>query len=116
MQRDLVLVACVLICLGASFRYSYAGILTWTWIALMQPYTEVYGPISSSLRMNFLVAVVAIVAWLASKDRKLPPADAIFIAVVIFLLWMTLNNLVAVFPLGAWYAWDRNWRIMALGF
>ncbi len=49
MTRDLILVACVLACLALSFRHPFAGVLTWAWIALMQPQTEVYGVISSRL-------------------------------------------------------------------
>jgi putative inorganic carbon (hco3(-)) transporter len=115
MIRDLILASCVLVCLGLTFRFSFAGVLTWTWIALMQPHTEVYGPISSALRINLLVAIITILAWLVSKERKLPPSDGVIVAIFLFLIWMTFNQLFAVNPDAAWPLWDRNWRIIALG-
>ena len=115
MLRDLVLTCCILACLGLTIRYPFVGVLTWAWVALMQPNHEVYGVISNTLRVNLLVAVVTLMAWLASKDRKMPPADAIIVVVFIFLTWMTFNQFFAVFPEGSWYLWNRNWRIIALG-
>jgi putative inorganic carbon (HCO3(-)) transporter len=98
MLRDLVLVACILTCLGLSFRNPVAGVLAWTWLTLMQPHREVYGFFSSTLRLNLMVAVVTILAWFFSKERKLPPLDGTIVAVLIFLLWMTFNSLFAVKP------------------
>src|SRR5579872_1582887 len=115
MLRDLVLTSCILVCLGLTFRHAFVGVLTWAWIALMQPYTEVYGVISSSLRLNLMVAVLTVLAWAASKDRKMPRADANIVVVVIFLAWMTFNEFFAVYPEGSWYMWNRDWRIIALG-
>lgn len=115
MTRDLILVACVLVCLGLSFRHPFAGVLTWGWIALMQPYTEVYGVISHALRINLLVAIVTLLAWLLSKERKLPPLDPTTAVVAMFLIWITFNALFAVDPDQTWDQWNRDWRIMAFG-
>ena len=114
MLRDLVLVACVLVCLGVSFRQPFAGVLAWTWFTLMQPHREVYGFFSSTLRINLVVAVVTILTWYFAKQRKLPPLDGTVVAFMMFLVWMTFNNVFAVDPSQAWLMWDRNWKIIAL--
>src|SRR5438105_8147270 len=111
MLRDLVLVACLLVCLGLTVRHPFAGVLTWTWIALMQPHHEQFGYISNVLRINLLVSVVTILSWLLSKERKLPHRDALIGAVWIFFAWMTFNELFAVNPGDSWLMWDRVWRI-----
>jgi putative inorganic carbon (HCO3(-)) transporter len=113
MLRDLVLSLAFLSCLGLTLRYPFAGVLTWTWLALMQPNREVYGIFSNTLRLNFLVAIVAILAWFFSKDRKMPPVDGLFVMLSIFFLWMTFICVVGVSPY-SWYLWDRVWRILAL--
>jgi probable O-glycosylation ligase (exosortase A-associated) len=115
MLRDLVLTSCILVCLGLTYRYHFVGVLTWAWVALMQPNHEVYGVVSSALRVNLLVAVVTLIAWMVSKDKKMPRADAIVVVVLIFLAWMTFNEFFAVFPEGSWYMWNGDWRIIALG-
>lgn len=115
MLRDLIVSSCFLVCLGLTFRQPFAGVLAWAWIALMQPNMEVYGFITPHLRMNLTIAVVTIVAWLQSKDRKLPPADSSIIAVLMFLAWMTFNEFFAVDPGVSWGMWDRIWRVIALG-
>src|SRR5438132_402167 len=113
MLRDLVLALAFLGCLGLSLRYAYAGVLTWAWLALMQPNREIYGVITTTLRLNLLVAIVAIFAWYTSKDRKMPPADGTLVALCLFFVWMTFTSAVGESPY-SWYLWDRVWRIVAL--
>jgi probable O-glycosylation ligase (exosortase A-associated) len=79
----------------------------------MQPNREVYGVFSTALRLNFLVAIVAILAWWFAKDRKFPVMDGTFVMLAIFFLWMTFISAVGVSPY-SWYLWDRVWRILAL--
>src|SRR5258708_30351434 len=114
MLRDFVLSLAFLCCLGLTLRYSFAGVLTWTWLALMQPNREVYGVFSNTLRLNFMVAIVAILAWFFSKDRRLPPVDGTLVMISLLFLWMTFICFVGVSPY-SWYLWDRVWRILALG-
>jgi putative inorganic carbon (HCO3(-)) transporter len=113
MLRDLALSLCFLGCLALSLRYAYAGVLTWTWLAIMQPNHEIYGVITTSLRLNFLVAIVAIFAWYTAKDRKMPPSEATLVMLSVFFVWMTFTSAVGVSPY-SWYLWDRVWRIIAL--
>lgn len=115
MLRDFVLSLTILCCLGLSFRYVYVGVLTWAWIALMQPHREVYGVISNSLRLNLLVAIVTIVAWLFSRERKQPIGDATFTFIALFLGWITFNSFFALDPSTSWPIWNLTWRIFALG-
>ena len=113
MLRDLVLSLTFLACLGLTLRYPYAGVLTWAWLALMQPNREIYGVITTTLRLNFLVAIVAILAWFFSKGRKMPPLDGTLVVLSLFFIWMTFSSAVGVSPYN-WYLWDRVWRIVAL--
>jgi hypothetical protein len=81
----------------------------------MQPHTEVYGVISNSLRLNLLVAIVTLLAWAVSKQRKLQPLDTTVVVIAMFLTWITFNAFFAVVPNSTWFAWDRDWRIIAFG-
>jgi probable O-glycosylation ligase (exosortase A-associated) len=114
MIRDIILMSCVLFCLALTFRHPFAGILAWAWLTLQQPHREVFGYFSSTLRINLVVALVTIAAWLFSKERKFPPIDATGLAFGAFLVWMTINAFYALSPVQSWEQWDRDWRIMAL--
>jgi probable O-glycosylation ligase (exosortase A-associated) len=115
MLRDLVLTAAFLTCIWLTFRNPFAGILAWTWLAIMQPHRESYGFFSSTLRFNLTIAVITILAWSFSKERKLPAVDATLVTVLLFFLWMTFNCIFAVDPGSSWPLWDSTWRILALG-
>ena len=117
MLRDLVLMTCVIACLWLSIRHPFAGVLSWAWLAFMAPHREVYGVISTELRLNFTVAFVCACAWLFSKERKLPKADATIVVVGVFFVWMTFNSLLLAYsPVNAWNMWDRVWKTLALAF
>jgi len=80
----------------------------------MSPNREAYG-ITDVLRLNLVVGIVTLLAWFFSKERKLPPFDTTFVAVLMFFVWMTFNSFFAVDPDWSWPLWDRTWRVLALG-
>jgi probable O-glycosylation ligase (exosortase A-associated) len=115
MLRDIILSLAVLACLGMTARYPFAGVLTWAWVAIMQPQREAYGIISSTLRINLLIGVVTILAWFFSRERKLPAVDGTLVAIALFLAWMTFNCFFSPMPAVSWPLWDNTWKLLALG-
>jgi probable O-glycosylation ligase (exosortase A-associated) len=113
--RDLVLSIAILTCLGLTFKYPFAGVLTWAWITIMAPHREAYGVITSSLRLSLTVAVVTVLAWLFSKERKDPIIDGTFVVVVLSFVWITLNYAFFAVSPDAYFQWDQFWKILALG-
>ena len=113
-MRDLILILSLLGCLGLTLRYPFAGVLAWAWLACMNPHQEVYG-LSREIPLNLIVAIVTIIAWLFSKERKLPPLDGTTWMLLALLAWMTFNTFFAADPAYSWPYWDRTWRIIALG-
>src|ERR1017187_4210775 len=104
MQRDIVLSLTLLVCLYLTIRQPFAGILSWTWLTVMQPHKEAFGIISSTLRLNLIVAILTIGVWLFSKDRKLPLVDSTLVVILLFMTWMTINCILAVNPSVSWDA------------
>ena len=113
-MRDLILILSLLGCIGLTLRYPFAGVLTWAWLTCMNPHQEVYG-LSKVIPLNLIVAVITIVSWMLSKERKHPQFDATTWAILGLLAWMTFNTFYAANPTYSWPYWDRTWRIMALG-
>ena len=114
MLRDIVLSSAFLVCMWMAIRYPFAGILAWAWLTLMQPTREVYGIFSNTLRLNFLLALVATLAWFFSKNRKMPTVDGTLVMIALLFVWMTFMCFVGVSPY-SWYLWDRVWKTLALG-
>jgi putative inorganic carbon (HCO3(-)) transporter len=113
-MRDILLVMAILIGLGVTLRYPFAGLLIWEWLSLMQPHEDVWG-FSRSLPLNFIVAVVTIGSWLLSKEpKKIPPHPIIYLLLT-FLGWMTFNSFFAFDPAWSWPYWDQTWKIFFLG-
>jgi probable O-glycosylation ligase (exosortase A-associated) len=65
--------------------------------------------------MNLVIVVVTVLAWLLSKESKLPQRNIALAGMVLFFLWMTFNSFFAVEPAWSWPLWDRNWKIIILG-
>lgn len=113
-MRDLFLVAIIILGLIPALRYPFAGMLLWVWFTCMQPHREAFG-FAQSAPLNLIIAGVTILAWLASKERKAPPADPAVILLFVFLVWMTINSFQAVDPDRSWPLWDRTWKTIVLG-
>lgn len=111
MREVLVLIA-ILAGLGMTFRWPFVGVLLWEWFTLQNPHREAYGFISST---NVVIAVVTLIAWALSKERKLPPNGFLLWMMLIFLAWTTITTIFAFnFNWSLGY-WDRTWKTFALG-
>src|SRR5215469_17844869 len=98
-MRDIVLVIFVLMGLGVTLKYPFAGVLLWEWFSLMQPHEEAFG-FSRSLPLNFVIAVVTVGSWLFSNEPKKIPLQPLTILLMLFLAWATFNSFFAFNP--AW--------------
>ena len=92
----------------------YVGVLMWSWFTLQQPHQEAYGLVQTA-PLNFIIAIVTLLAWLLSNERKIPPAKFIIWMFVIFVAWMTINSFFAFDPAVSWPFWDRTWKTILLG-
>ena len=113
-MRDLFLAVVVLIGLGTTLRYPFAGILLWAWFTCMDPHDLGWGFMSSA-PVNLIIVCVTLLAWLFSKERKAPLFDAMFFLTFAFLVWITINGFFAVDPAWSWPLWNRTWKTIALG-
>lgn len=113
-MRDLFLALAVLVGLVATLRRPFAGILLWTWFACMVPHMEAFGFVRTQ-PINLIIVLVTLLAWLFSKERKIPPLDAAFFLLLSFLAWITLNEILAVKPDWSWPIYNNTWKTITLG-
>lgn len=111
-MRELVLVIAIVAGLWMTLRWPFVGVLLWEWFTLQNPHQETYGFISFA---NLAIALVTLIAWSLSKERKAPPNGFILWAVIIFIFWTTLGGFFAFKPDWSWDYWDRTWKTFALG-
>jgi probable O-glycosylation ligase (exosortase A-associated) len=110
--RQILLIVALLAGLGMTLRWPFVGVLLWEWFTLQNPHQETYGFVSSG---NLVIALVTLVAWGMSKERKTPPNGFILWGVIVFLLWTTIGTFFAYDPGWSWGYWDRTWKTFALG-
>jgi probable O-glycosylation ligase (exosortase A-associated) len=113
-MRDLALVLAIFLACGLTIPFPYVGVLAWTWFTVMNPHQETYG-FAQSAPLNMILAVITLLAWFFSKERKIPPLRFAIWSTGLFLLWMTFNSFFAATPGWSWPLWDRTWKIYALG-
>jgi probable O-glycosylation ligase (exosortase A-associated) len=113
-MRDIAIVAAVLGSIPLIFRRPFVGMLLWTWITVGVLHQEAWG-FSRSFPINLIVALVTILAWFFSKERKLPPSGSIYWLFIVFLLWVTFSSFFAFNPSWSWQFWDRCWKTVFFG-
>jgi putative inorganic carbon (hco3(-)) transporter len=111
--RDLVLLAGLLVLLPLLLRNAFIGVLLWIWISLMNPQREVYGPLAN-FELNFCVAILTILVWALSRERKVLPADGFIVFLALFALWSCVCTYWALDRPFALPLWNRTMKTMVL--
>lgn len=111
-MRQILLIIALLAGMGMTLRWPFAGVLLWEWFTLQNPHQETYGFVSSA---NLVIALVTLIAWSMSKERKTPPNGFILWGIIIFILWTTIDTAFAFDPVWSFGYWDRTWKTFALG-
>jgi probable O-glycosylation ligase (exosortase A-associated) len=112
-MRDIVFTLFVLGGLLATLRFPYVGMLMWVGFSIMNPHEATYG-FARSLPWNLIIAIVTILSWLASGERKTPPAGMTTAVVLALLAWTTFNTFFAFDPSWSWHFWNRAWKTIAM--
>jgi putative inorganic carbon (HCO3(-)) transporter len=110
-MRDILLGLGMLFYVPLSFIAPAAGLLCWEWFSLMNPHRQVYSFLHAK-PLNSVIAVVTLLGWLLSRERKRFTPDALPWLMLLWFGWMTLTTLTAPVPVVAWDYWDRVLRIL----
>ena len=96
-MRDILVTALVFGSLLLILRKPYIGILVWSWLSYMNPHRLSWG-FAYNMPFAQIVAITLFVSILFSKDRKAIPLNGITVVWVMFLMWMSVTTLMAIYP------------------
>ncbi|MHB1213721.1 MAG: putative O-glycosylation ligase, exosortase A system-associated [Thiobacillus sp.] len=112
-MRDLLVTAIVFGTLPFVFRRPWIGILLWSWLGYMNPHKQAWG-FAQNFPFAFITAIVIIVAFMFSREKKEMLWTRETLLLLIFVGWMFITTLFAFYPELAWAQWDKVWKIQLM--
>lgn len=112
-MRDLLLFTVFAMVLPFALYFPAAAVLVWSWIAFMSPHREVFGA-AFNFQFNLIIAVVALIAWLGSREPKRLPAQVGPFLVILFAIWVSITTYFAINPAHSFTSWDTTIKTLAL--
>lgn len=104
-MRDALLLGFVALCLTATLRHPFIGVLTWAWFTLMTPHQAAYGVFG--IPLNLIIAAVTLVAYAVSGEMAKFRFDPITSLVTLFAGWLCLSQVFSLDPDNSAAYFDR---------
>ena len=114
-MRDILVTAIVFGVLPFIFKRPWIGILLWCWLGYMNPHRQTWG-FAYDFPFAYITAIVTIVAFVFSRDKKEMVWTRETILLLIFIGWMLSTTLFAFYPEFAWLQWNKVWKIQLMVF
>jgi probable O-glycosylation ligase (exosortase A-associated) len=114
-MRDLLVTAIVFGALPFILKRPWIGILVWSWLGYMNPHKQTWG-FAYDFPFAQVVAIVTIVAFVFSREKKEMVWTRETVLLLIFIGWMLFTTFFAFYPDDAWMQWDKVWKIQLVTF
>ncbi len=114
-MRDLIITLIVFGSVPFILSRPYIGIYIWSWLGYMNPHRLSWG-FATTMPFAQIIAIVMILSLLFSKEPKKIPWTRESIVLLIFIFWMLITTFFALNPEGAWFQWDKVWKIQLMTF
>ena len=93
-MRDVALLLMFSGALVYAFKYTWAGVLLWTWFSLMNPHRLTYG-FAYNLPFAAVAASVTLLSMLWNRKQLRLPGDGSMITLIVFVAWMCITTATA---------------------
>ncbi|HZR01816.1 MAG TPA: putative O-glycosylation ligase, exosortase A system-associated [Burkholderiales bacterium] len=112
-MRDILVTAIVFGSLPFILWRPYVGVLVWTWLAFMNPHRLTW---SFAYYMPFalVVALATLCGLFFSRAPKKVPWTRETVLLLVFVAWMTITTIFAVYPTLAWPQLDKVAKIILM--
>ena len=99
-MRDIILTLVFAGLLPFALKHTWVGVLLWTWFSLMNPHRLTWG-FAVNAPFAQLIAVATLVSLLFNTKKNRLPADPTLFFLILFVGWMALSTLNALFVAGS---------------
>lgn len=96
-MRDVLVLGILLGALPFAFRHTWAGVLLWTWISIMNPHKLAFG-FAYDAPFAAIAAGVTLISLLITRDNLRMPSDPPVKVLFAFIIWMCLTTAFAFYP------------------
>lgn len=114
-MRDIAVTLAVFATLPFILRRPWIGILVWTWLGFMNPHRMAWG-FSTTMPFAYIVALATLIGLLLSKESKRIPWERESVVLLIFVGWMLITTIFAVYPDLAWIQFEKVIKIQLMIF
>lgn len=112
--RDILVLIPVMMAVPIGFFRPWLGVLSWTWIGLMNPHRLTWAirdwPVAEG------VAISTLLGLFLSQDRRRIPLTFETVLLSLLTVYFTITTIVAWFPDPAWSGWERVMKIYLFTF
>lgn len=114
-MRDILVTLAVFGSLPFILKRPWIGILVWTWLGFMNPHRMAWG-FSTSMPFAYIVAMVTLGSMLFKKEDKRIPWERESVVLLLFVIWMLITTIFAVYPTLAWAQFEKVIKIQLMIF
>jgi probable O-glycosylation ligase (exosortase A-associated) len=97
LMRDIITALIVFGSLPFILRYTYIGVLIWSWIGYMNPHRLGWG-FARDYPFAYIIALVTLVSFLFNREKKVLPLNGVTIVWFMFLFWMVITTVFSIYP------------------
>jgi len=116
-MRDVVLLLAFIATIPMVLKKPWTGILVLAWLGYMNPHRLAYG-FAMNQPWVFIMVIVLFIGLLSlPKDKrgKIPSTRETKV-LLLFIVWMFITTIFAVYSNAAWAQWDKVWKIQLIIF
>ena len=112
-MRDIILTAFIFGLIPFVLIRPYIGLMSWAWLSYMNPHRLTWG-FAYTLPFVQVTAIATLLGLIFTKDRQALPITFTTIVWIIFVLWMCVTTLFAIYPDAAADELDRTIKIQLM--
>jgi putative inorganic carbon (HCO3(-)) transporter len=112
-MRDLIVTLLVFGSLPFVFKKPYLGVVLWIWISVMNPHSQGWG-FARTFPFAAIIAGVTVLALIFSKEKKNLPMSGVTVVFMMFVAWMSVSSVFALYPDEVYDQWLKVYKIMGM--
>ncbi|MBS0175600.1 MAG: putative O-glycosylation ligase, exosortase A system-associated [Nitrospira sp.] len=114
-MRDIAVTLAVFGSLPFILRRPWIGILVWTWLGFMNPHRMAWG-FSTTMPFAYIVALTTFASMIMHKVPRRIPWERETVVLALFIGWMVITTINAIFPAFAWEQFEKVIKIQVMIF